>query len=169
MRGGHVTARELPDLADAVDVLSSPPTNDDLDDLLEAAAPRRRSKLTVVLVAALVFVIGFLAGSVSEKLAVSMQQAQQTTADGAEPTASTVDSDPTLVGHVLMVDDGVIYVERLDGASVKVRVSDGTVIGLSVPGRADELVPGDAVIIHGEIATDGTIDASSIQQSRPRP
>lgn len=164
-----MTSREVPGDTDAVEVLSSPPTDDDLDDLLEAAAPRRRSKLTIVLMAALIFVIGFLAGSLSEKLAVSIREAQPTAADETNGAPAAVQSGPAAVGHVVMLDDGVVYVERPDGATVKVNVSDGTVVGLSSQGRLEELSPGDAVIVQGDISPDGSIEASSIQQSQPGP
>ena len=164
-----MTTREITDDADAVELLSSPPTEDDLDDLLEAAAPRRRSKLTIGLVCALIFVIGFLAGSLSEKLAVSMDEIQQNPAETPGDGSADVGTDPAVVGHVMMLDDGVVYVERQDGATVKVWVSGGTIIGLSEAGRMEDLAPGDPVIVHGEISDDGTVEASSIQQSRPGP
>lgn len=164
-----MTTRELPGDTDAVELLSSPPTTDDLDELLEAAAPRRRSKLTIGLAVALVFVVGFLAGSVSEKLAVSVQEAQSATHDSPEEDVATMDANPVAVGHVLMVDGGVLYVSRADGATLKVAVSDGTVVGLSEPARIDDLSPGDAVSVYGEIIEDGSVVASSIQQSHPGP
>ena len=169
MKGGSVTTREMPDDTDAVELLSSPPTNDDLDELLEAAAPRQRSKLTIVLVAALVFVIGFLAGSMSEKLAMSIREAQSTTADEPDRGEGAFDSGSAVVGRVLMVDEAVVYVERPDGATVKVHVSGGTSIGLSEAGRIADLAPGDVVIVDGVISEDGSVEASSIQQSRPGP
>lgn len=165
-----MTTREVPgDTEAAVELLSTPPTTDDLDDLLEATAPRRRSKLTVALVVALVFVAGFLAGSLAEKLAASIGEAQSTTADEAEGTTAVADAGPAVTGHVLMLDEGVVYVEREDGATVKVRLSDGTVVGISESGQMEDLVPGDAVIVQGDILVDGTVDAVSIQQSHPRP
>ena len=164
-----MTTREMPGDTDAVELLSSPPTNDDLDDLLEAAAPRPRSKLTIALVAALVFVIGFLAGSVSEKLAVSMREAQSATASETDGDEAALDTGPAVVGRVLMLDETVVYVERPDGATVKVHVGDGTVVGLSKEGRVGDLAPGDAVIVHGETSDDGSIEAWSIQQSGPSP
>lgn len=163
-----MTSRETSGDSDAVELLSSPPTNDDLDDLLEAAAPRRRSKLTVGLLAGLIFVVGFLAGSVSEKVAVSIREAQLAAAD-EEETADTDEANSAVVGHVLMLDDGVVYVTRSDGGTVKVHVRDGTVVGVSEPGRIEDLAPGDAVIVRGELVGDGSIEASSIQQSSPGP
>lgn len=68
-----------------------------------------------------------------------------------------------------MIEDGVLYVERLDGATLKVRVSEATVVGRSEPGEMGDLSPGDTVIVVGQIAEDGSVDASSIQQSRPAP
>ena len=164
-----MTTQEIPDDVDAVELLSSPPTDDDLDDLLEAAAPRRRSKLTIGLVAALIFVVGFLAGSVSEKVAVSIQEAQATTAEDTQGDPPAIDPGPAVAGRVLMLDETSIYVERPDGATVKVHVSQGTVVGLSEAGRIADLAPGDAVIVHGEVTEDGSVEASSIQQSPPGP
>ena len=164
-----MTTREASNDTDGVvELLSTQPTNDDLDDLLEAAAPRRRSKLTIALVAALIFVIGFFAGSVSEKLSDSISEAQLDTVGDVEETPAA-DAGPIVTGHVFMLDDGLVYVERSDGSTVKVHVSDGTLIGLSQPGHLTDLAPGDAVIVHGETAEDGSIEASRIQQSRPGP
>jgi hypothetical protein len=157
------------DTDDAVELLSSPPTNDDLDVLLEAAAPRQRSKLTIALVAALVFVVGFLAGSLSERVAVSLREAQAVSPGVDGEDAAVSNSGSGVDGRVLMLDDGVVYVELAGGGTVKVRVSDATIVGLSEPGDLADLVPGDAVIVQGEASADGTIDASSIQQSRPGP
>jgi hypothetical protein len=165
-----VTTREVPgDTDEAVELLSSPPTNEDLDDLLEAAAPRRRSKLTVALVAALIFVVGFFAGSMSEKIALSIQEAQAASAEAGDEGTAVSNAGPAVTGRVLMLDDGVVYVERDGGGTVKVRVSEATIVGVSEPGELTELVPGEGVIVHGEISADGSIDASSIQQSRPEP
>lgn len=165
-----MTTREVPgDTDEAVELLSSPPTNDDLDDLLEAAAPRRRSKLTIGLVAALIFVVGFFAGSMSEKIAVSVQEAQAASVEGGDEDSVVSITGPVVTGSVLMLDDGVVYVERADGGTVKVRVSEATIVGLSESGELADLVPGDGVIVHGETSADGTVDASSIQQSRPKP
>ena len=164
-----MTTRETPgDTDDAVELLSSPPTNDDLDDLLEAAAPRRRSKLTIVLLAALIFLLGFLAGSIAEKIAVSIQEAQSTEADETVMD-NGAESNSALIGRVVMLDDDVVYVERSDGATVKVNINDATIIGLSNAGEIGDLVPGGEVIIHGETSADGTVEASSIQQTRPPP
>ena len=165
-----MTTREVPGETDeAVELLSSPPTDEDLDDLLEAAAPRRRSKLTIGLVAALIFVLGFFAGSMSEKIAVSIQEAQAASAEAGDESTAVSNTGPAVTGTVLMLDDGVIYIERADGGTVKVRLSETTIVGLSEPGELTDLVPGEGVIVHGEISADGTIDASSIQQSRPEP
>lgn len=165
-----MTARETPgDIDDAVELLSSPPTNDDLDDLLEATAPRRRSKVTIGLVIALIFVVGFFAGAMSEKIAVSIQERQAEVVENGDQNADVSDSRRTVSGRVLMLEDGAVYVERPDGATVKVRVSAVTIVGLSEAGEVADLMPGDGVIVRGEITPDGTIDASSIQQSRPAP
>ena len=165
-----MTTREVPGETDeAVELLSSPPTDEDLDDLLEAAAPRRRSKLTIGLVAALIFVLGFFAGSMSEKIAVSIQEAQAASAETGDEGTAVSNTGPAVTGTVLMLDDGLIYIERADGGTVKVRLSETTIVGLSEPGELTDLVPGEGVIVHGEISADGTIDASSIQQSRPGP
>ncbi len=165
-----MTTRDVPgDTDDAVELLSSPPTDEDLDDLLEAAAPRRRSKLTIALVAALIFVVGFLAGSLSEKIAVSIQEAQAASAEDGDEGTAVSNVGPAVTGSVLMLDDGVVYIERPDGGTVKVMVNEATIVGLSESGDLVDLVPGDGVIVHGEISADGTIEASSIQQSRPEP
>ena len=147
--------------------LDEAPTDDDLDDLLESAAPRRRSKLTTGLLAGLIFVVGFFLGSTAEKVVEAVQEAQAAAeGDGADTTLPGSEQ-PALTGKIKVIEDGLIYVERADGAVVKVETEPTTLVGLSEVGDMGDLAPGDEIIVHGERSEDGTVTAARIQQSQP--
>lgn len=154
-------------LEDASRQLDESPTDDDLDDLLESAAPRRRSKLTTGLLAGLIFVVGFFLGSTAEKVVEAMQEAQaEAESEGAVTTLPDA-ALPALTGTIQVIEDGLIYVERADGAVVKVQTEPTTLVGLSEPSDLTDLAPGDEIIVHGERGEDGTVAATRIQQAQP--
>jgi hypothetical protein len=158
-----------PALVDASQHLDEPPTDDDLDDLLESAAPRRRSKLTTGLIGVLIFVFGFFLGSTAEKVVDAVQEAQA--AEEGEDPATTLPQAglPILTGTIQVIEDGIIYVERADGAVVKVQTEATTLVGLSEASEVADLAPGDEIFVHGERAEDGTVAAKRIQQAQPPP
>jgi hypothetical protein len=147
--------------------LDQAPTDDDLDDLLESAAPRRRSKLTTGLLAGLIFLIGFFLGSTAEKVVEAVQEAQAAAeGEGAETTSPDAEL-PALTGTIQVIEDGLIYVERADGVVVKVVTEPTTLVGLSEAAEMGDLAPGDEITVHGERTEDGTLTAVRIQQSQP--
>ncbi len=149
--------------------LGRAPEGDNLDELLEKAAPRRRSKLTTGLLAGLIFLIGFFLGSTAEKVFVAIQEAQAAAeAESAQPDLPET-SAPTAMGTVRLIEDGVIYLERAEGGTVKVRIEATTIVGSSQSAQITDLRPGDELIVFGEKADDGTVTASRVQQSSPRP
>lgn len=154
-------------LEDASEPLDGPPTDDDLDELLESAAPRRRSKLTTGLLGVLIFVVGFFMGSTAEKVFDAVQEAQAAAeGEGTETTAPPAGL-PLLTGTIQVIEDGLIYVEREDGAVVKVQAEPTTLVGLSESAEIADLAPGDEILVHGERAEDGTVAATRIQQAQP--
>jgi hypothetical protein len=150
-------------LEDASQRLDEPPSDDDLDDLLESAAPRRRSKLTTGLFGVLIFLVGFFLGSSAEKV---VDAVREQAAAGSAGTETTLPQDglPILTGTIEVVEDGLIYVERADGAVVKVWTESTTLVGLSRAAEITDLAPGDQILVHGTRAEDGSVTATRIQQ-----
>ncbi len=69
------------------------------------------------------------------------------------------------IGTVTLVDGKKIYVRTFTGSTVIVTTGDDTEIQVSKPGRAKDLKPGSTVIVQGEQGADGTVAATSVQQS----
>lgn len=152
---------------DPAEVLAHPPTDEDLDELLESARSQRRSKLTTFLVAALIFVTGFLLGSVAEKTVVAINEAQNTESDGGNQQLGQDPYSVIISGTVRIVEDDTVYLEQANGGTLKVIAEATTLVGVSAPGEMGDLRPGDEVIIRGSTEPDGSLLAASIQQSHP--
>lgn len=72
------------------------------------------------------------------------------------------------IGTVSRVDGTTIYVRTPQGGTVAVRTGDDTRIQVTKDGRPADLEPGTTVIVRGERAEDGTVDATEVSQTTGR-
>jgi hypothetical protein len=152
------------------------------DELLNEPLPptRRRTKLITRSGAALIAVsiagLGFLGG-------VQVQKSQDDstgtntagfpgggapggaapggrTPGGAQPGAGA--QGGATIGEVSSVDGSTIYVKDTTGNTVRVKARDNAKVSRTAKADADEIHPGDTVVIQGETADSGTVVATSV-------
>jgi hypothetical protein len=136
--------------------------------------PRRRllTPLTGGLLVALLVAGGFLAG-------VEVQKAQGDSAGGsggggaAAPAAAGqaagqrgqaggTQSAGVTIGTVASKRGSTLYVTGTDGTTVKVKLDDNAKITRTATATADDVHPGDTVIVQGQTAASGTVTATSV-------
>ena len=70
------------------------------------------------------------------------------------------------IGTVKLVDGTSVYVQDLQGNTIKVTTKPTTTVSVSKTGKASDLAPGSAVIVQGTPSADGTsMAATSISQT----
>jgi hypothetical protein len=177
------------DLGEEPDLLAEPPLDDDLNERIAKAAPRRMAnRATYALAAVALLVIGFVGGAQVQKsygpaptgsggaggvnpaaLASAFAGRNGGGAQGfngagqgnAGGTGTTARGGVT--GTVKLVDGTTVYVETADGTTVIVKTSDKTTV--STPGALKDLTAGSTVTVQGQSA-DGSVTATSITKTK---
>ncbi|WP_248960733.1 hypothetical protein [Sphaerisporangium perillae] len=68
------------------------------------------------------------------------------------------------VGTVKLVDGDKIYLETAGGGVVTVKTSGDTKVQVSKEGKLKDLKPGSTAVVQGERASDGSVNATSVNQ-----
>ena len=150
----------------------SPPANDFSP---PPRRPRRRlvTPVTGVLAAVLVLALGFLGGVEVQKHSGSSSSAAAGgppslaggqgggSAGGGPPGMTGAPTGSGTQGTVSYVKHGVIYVKDGDGATIKVKVADGTDVTRTASTGAARVHPGDSVTVQGK-ASGATVTATSV-------
>jgi hypothetical protein len=137
------------------------------DTLLEQPLPpRRRGKLVTrsgaAFAALAIAALGFVAG-------VQVQKTHGETAGngrpdfaGALPGGGQTQADDATVGEVSSVDAKAFYVEDANGNTIRVRTDKDAKVSRNAVADADAIHPGDAVVVQGRTASNGTVVATSV-------
>ncbi|MGI5246441.1 hypothetical protein [Dactylosporangium sp. CA-139066] len=185
----------LPDFSDISDypdgeepdLLANPPLDDDLNDRIAKAAPKRlANRATYALAGIALLVIGFIGGAQVQK---SYGKAPASaTPGGVNPAAlasafagrgggqgfpggngggGTGQGGGTgrggVTGTVKLVDGTTVYIETADGTTVIVKTTDKTTV--SNPGSLKDLTAGSTVTVTGQQA-DGAVNATAITKTK---
>jgi hypothetical protein len=139
--------------------------------LLEAPLPARRRTKRIghggaALAAVTIAALGFLGG-------VQVQKAQEAgtsgyaggfpgraPAGGQAPGGQAQDGATT--GEVSSVDGSTFYVEDASGNTVRVRAGSKAEVSRTAVAGAEDIHPGDTVVVQGRTADSGTVVASSV-------
>ncbi|MFI5915425.1 hypothetical protein [Dactylosporangium sp. NPDC051541] len=172
------------DLDEEPDLLAEPPLDDDLNERIAKAAPRRlANRATYALAGLALLVVGFVGGAQVQK---SYGTAPTATGPGANPAAlasafagrnggggqfpgggaqgnTGTGTRGGVTGTVKLVDGTTVYVETADGQTVIVKTSDKTAV--SLPGALKDLTAGATVTVQGQQA-DGSVTATSITKTK---
>ncbi|GAA3449098.1 hypothetical protein [Dactylosporangium matsuzakiense] len=176
----------LPVIADEEpDLLAEPPLDDDLNERIAKAAPRRlANRATYALAGLALLVVGFVGGAQVQKSYGTAPAA--TGPGGANPAALAsafagrngggagqfggggqggpgTGTRGGVTGTVKLVDGTTVYVETADGQTVIVKTSDKTTVAL--PGALKDLAAGSTVTVQGQQA-DGSVTATSITKTK---
>jgi hypothetical protein len=170
---------------DEPDLLAEPPLDDDLNERIAKAAPRRlANRATFVLAGLARLGVGFVGGAQVQKSYGTAPAASG--AGGANPAAlasafarnggqfpgggaqgngggAGTGARGGVTGTVKLVDGTTVYVQTADGQTVIVKTSDKTTV--STPGALKDLTAGSTVTIQGQQA-DGSVTATSITKTK---
>ncbi|MEV8514331.1 hypothetical protein [Dactylosporangium sp. NPDC051484] len=174
---------DISEESDESDLLANPALDDDLNDRISKAAPRRlANRATYVLAGLALVVIGFVGGAQVQKSYGTAPAA--TVPGGANPAALASafanrgsgqgfpgggngtgggGTRSGVTGTVKLVDGTTVYIETPDGATVIVKTSDKTTV--STPGALKDLTAGATVTVQGQTA-DGSVTATSITKTK---
>ncbi|WP_106399099.1 DUF5666 domain-containing protein [Actinocorallia populi] len=159
-------------------VLDGDPFEGDLSARL-ADAPKhgRLPGPTVILVAGLLAVAGFISGVQAHKTWGGQESAsagaafpgpdQNGRSQGGFPQRSGPGNGSfggLTSGTVTEVSAGVVHLKTSDGRTVQVKTGGDTEITVSEKGSLKDLKPGTSVMVRGETAEDGTVTASSVTE-----
>jgi hypothetical protein len=136
------------------------------DDAPLPPRPRRRAVTPVGAAAGAVLIgaLGFLGGVELQKSRASTAAPSFPRLGGFQPGGGQqpqAQADAT-IGEVASVDGAAFYVTDQTGNTVKVKTSKRSTVTRSALAEADEIHPGDTVIVTGETAASGTVVASSV-------
>jgi hypothetical protein len=170
---------------DEPDDLLAQPLDDDLNERITKAAPRRlANRATYVLAGLALLVAGFVGGAQVQKSygtapaatggpggvnpAALASQFAGRGAQGANGANGANGGGQTgtrggITGTVKLVDGTTVYVETADGQTLIVKTSGTTTV--SAPGALKDLTAGSSVTIVGQNA-DGTVTATSITKTK---
>lgn len=171
--------------AEEPDDLLAQPLDDDLNERITKAAPRRlANRATYVLAALALLVAGFVGGAQVQK-SYGTAPAATGAPGGVNPAAfpsqfagrgaqggqgaqggnTGTGTGPRggITGTVKLVDGTTVYVETADGQTLIVKTSGTTTV--STPGALKDLTAGSSVTIVGQNA-DGTVTATSITKTK---
>ncbi|WP_433054600.1 hypothetical protein [Dactylosporangium sp. CS-033363] len=173
-------------------MLAEPPLDDDLNERIAKAAPRRlANRATYALAGVALLVVGFVGGAQVQK-SYGTAPAASGPAGGANPAAlasafagrgnfgggqgtgggtgtgtgnggTGAGARSGVTGTVKLVDGTTVYVETADGQTVIVKTSDKTTV--SAPGALKDLTAGSTVTVQGQSA-DGSVTATSITKTK---
>lgn len=170
-------------LVEEPDDLLAQPLDDDLNERIAKAAPRRlANRATFVLAGLALLVAGFVGGAQVQKsygtapaatgapggvnpAALASQFAGRGAQGGAQggTTGGQAGARGGITGTVKLVDGTTVYVETADGQTLIVKTSGTTTV--SAPGALKDLTAGSSVTIVGQNA-DGTVTATSITKTK---
>jgi hypothetical protein len=166
------------------------PIDDDLDQRLAAAAPRRlANRATYALLALVIAVAGFVGGAQVQKnygTPAAASTGSPTGANAAGPGggqyggqfpggAGRASGAPgtgqqggtgrgnAITGTVKLVDGNTVYIETPDGQTITVKTTDQTQV--LTPGKLSDLAAGATVSVQGQSA-DGTVTATSVTRTK---
>jgi hypothetical protein len=175
--------------------LTAPSEHGDLAAELAAAAPRRWwNRATIYLGAAALLVGGFVAGAqVQQKYGEPSTPAGaarpsgngnnaggmfggypgaqtgggqgQTGGQAQSGAGSTAAAAPT-TGKVKLVDGTTVYVETSSGDVVTVRTNGQTKVQAATSSSLKNLAAGDSVTVQGQSASDGTVTATTVTETK---
>ncbi len=161
----------------ATTVLDGDPFEGDLDAALKSAPKRAKPGPTAYLAIGVVAVAGFIGGVQAHKTWGGEESAAAgPTAMGAPggrggQNGQSPSGGPgggsfggLTSGTVTKIADGVLYVKTSGGETVQVKISDSTEITVSENGTAEDLKSGTTVVVRGETADDGTVNASTVTE-----
>lgn len=173
------------DVVGESDDLLAQPLDDDLNERISKAAPRRlANRATFVLAGLALLVAGFVGGAQVQKsygtapaaatapggvnpAALASQFAGRGAQAGAQGgntgTGGQTGARGGITGTVKLVDGTTVYVETADGQTLIVKTSGTTTV--SAPGALKDLTAGSSVTIVGQNA-DGTVTATSITKTK---
>jgi Domain of unknown function (DUF5666) len=157
------------------------------DTLLQPGRPRRKffGRGTAILLAAIVGILGFIAGVKVEKSNVTVSSSGATlslpsaarggaAAGGAGgggrslggfPGAAGGGGNGASIGTVASISGRTIYVTTTSGNTVKVQLSSATKIKKSLGVGRKAIRPGDSVVVQGVSGSNGRVSASSLSDS----
>jgi hypothetical protein len=160
----------------------------DIDDITpdeNLVADVRRTRITTpltrVLLALVVIAVAFLGGALLDRWQRPASSATSnlasiagrfgggnggaTGASGASGASGAAGGGAT-IGTVKLVDGTNVYVQDLQGNTIKVTTKPTTTVSVSKTGKASDLAPGSTVIVQGKQNADGTsMAATSISQT----
>jgi hypothetical protein len=191
LAGGDPTVIAVDDQQDKMDLLDDP-FDDDLNERLAAAAPKRKAnRVTYALGAIVLLVIGFVGGAQVQK-----SYGTSNTPAAANPFPSGLANQfgnrgggqypggggqqgqgnagqgqgqqgggnrGGITGTVKLVDGTTVYVEQPDGTVITVKTTGGTTV--LAPGALKDIKAGSTVTVQGQ-NNDGTVDATSITKTK---
>jgi hypothetical protein len=87
-------------------------------------------------------------------------------AGGSGATGGGFGAGGATIGTVKLVDGTNVYVQDLQGNTIKVTTKPDTTVSVTKTGKASQLAPGSTVIVQGKQSADGTsVAATSITQN----
>ena len=172
---------DILDASDEPDLLAEPPMDDDLNDRIAKAAPRRlANRATYALAGIALVVVGFVGGAQVQKSYGTAPAAS--TPGGVNPAAlasafagrggaqgfpgggqGNTTRSSGVTGTVKLVDGTTVYIETADGTTVIVKTTDKTTV--SNPGSLKDLTAGSTVTVTGQQA-DGSVNATAITKTK---
>ncbi len=84
---------------------------------------------------------------------------------GSGATGNGATGNAGTTGKVKLVDGANVYITTSDGSTVKVATSSSSKVSKSVDVALSDLKAGDTIVVQGTTGADGTIAASSINQT----
>jgi hypothetical protein len=127
---------------------------------------RRRSLPVATLAALALAAAGFYGGAQVEKgQGDSATSAVSARAPGGAPggtAAGGSSATSATTGTVKSTNNGTLTITSSDGKAVKVKPTADATVTRNAKSDAAEVHPGDAVVIQGTTASDGTVTATSV-------
>jgi hypothetical protein len=192
-RGRHGTDA-VTTVLDPMDLLSTPISDGDLTVALARRPKVRLPSLTMTLVVAAVLGIGFVGGALVGKHYGSTSTSSPAGfgaftrfgGAGAAGTSSSASAAPAgssgsssfpgrggglfgaggaTFGTIKLVDGNIVYVQTETGSIVQVTTSAATKVTASTSVPLKDLTPGETVIVEGTTKANGSVTATSINQS----
>ncbi len=164
---------------DTLDVRPLDDPDDDLSALLAKREHARPNRATWALLALLVMAVGFGGGAFAQSIwgSASSGSAVPDFATAGEVSSGTTNSTGAggmapgdvpgggmTVGTVTSVHGNTLVLTDTSGDTVTVTVPDSAQVTATTEATLADLVSGDAVIVRGETADDGTVTATNVAE-----